>query len=309
MSHPTDDELLDLALLRAEPDAPPNAHLSGCSACAARYQAVLAEQDLFKAAFQPRAAKARPEPRRWAVAAALVFGVLAGVAASRATAPPRRSPLSLGQAESALRRIPAEIGDLRDADPTRLEREYPRVLSRAEGLYEDFLVAYLDVVSPLSEAQRARVRQAVETMYVNAWTEENADKVVAEFRATLRAALNGEQFEALSALLARDMESDWTAEIDIVTEDVSEALNLRFSEEERVRDALKTRFPKTELPSLSLARWPPDRLAGDPALSAAVRGALGNGYHPAFDKYLDALKDGCRRAERAARGFASGQGR
>ena len=63
------------------------------------------------------------------------------------------------------------------------------------------------------------------------------------------------------------------------------------------------------LPALSLAQWPPDRLADDPELSAAVKGALGNGYHPAYDAYVETVRDGHRRAERAARGFAAGQGR
>lgn len=309
MTHASDDELLELALLRGEPDAPANEHVKLCPGCAARYEAVLAEQDLLKAAFQPARPAVKPKRERWAVAAALLLGVLAGVAVSRATAPRRTSPLSFEQTQSALRRIPAEIEDLRGADPTRLESEYARVISRAEDLYKDFLESWLDGASPLSDVQRAAVRQAVEAMYVKAWTEADAEKVVGEFRGALRQALNGEQFQALAALLARDMESDWVAEIDIVTEDVSEALNLRFSEEERVREALKARYPKTELPSLSLARWPPDLLADDPALSAAVKGALGNGYHPAFDKYLEAVKDGHRRAEAAARGFASGQGR
>lgn len=312
MSHPSDDELLELALLRGEPDAPKNGHVESCAACAERWRAVLAEQDLLRKAFAPAEAVARPRRRspKAAVAAALLLGVLAGVAASRFGAPgPRMSPLTLAQAESALRRIPAEIEGLRAADPTRLESEYPRVLSRAEDLYGDFLLSYLGVAYPLTDAQRSSVRRAVEAMYVSAWTAGAPEEVLGEFRASLRAALDEEQYQALAALLARDMESDWEAEIDIVTHDVSEALNLRYSEEERVREALKTLYPKTELPTLSLAQWPPDRLAADPALAAAVRAALGNGYHPAYDAYLAALKDGRRLAERAGRGFASGQGR
>ena len=309
MSHPTDDELLELALLRGEPDAPSDAHVRGCPACGARWRAVLAEQDLFKAAFQPAVAKPRRRSERWAVAAALVLGALAGVAVSRATAPPRTSPFSRGAVESALRKIPAEIGDLRDADPTRLESEYPRVLSRAEDLYAELLEAVLDDASPLSTGQRGGIRQAVETMYTNVWSDGDEEKAVEAFRASLRAALNADQFHALTELLRREMESGWEAEVDIVTDDLSAALNLRYSEEERVRQAVKTRYPKSELPALSLAQWPPDRLADVPELAAAVRGALGNGYHPAFDAYLETVKDGHRRAERAARGFASGQGR
>jgi hypothetical protein len=312
MTHPTDDELLDLALLRGEPDAPSDQHVKSCPACAARYDAVLAEGDLLKSAFAPAeraAARPRRRSQRWAVAAALVLGVLTGVAVSRATARPRMSPLLLGKVESELRKIPAEIEGLRDADPTRLESEFPRVLSRAEDLYAELLETVLDVASPLTEGQRGGIRQAVEAMYTHVWTEADAEKLVEEFRGALRAALNAEQFQALTALLRRDMESDWAAEVDIVTDDVSEALNLRFSEEERVREAVKARYPKSELPLLSLAQWPPDRLAGDPALSAAVRAALGNGYHPAYDQYVETLKDGHRRAGLAARGFASGLGR
>ncbi|HYF00314.1 MAG TPA: hypothetical protein VEJ18_15440 [Planctomycetota bacterium] len=311
MTHPTDDELLELALLRGEPDAPSNAHVRDCPACAARFDAVLSEQDLLRAAFAPTAAPARPRRSLLgAVAAALIVGVLTGIAITRATpTPPRTSPVSLDQAAIALRSIPAQIRTLRDADPARLEDEYPKVLSRAEALYADFLEAYLDGTSPLSESQRADLRQAVETVFARVWTEQDAEKLAESFCGALRTSLNPEQFEALRARLRLDMESDWEDEIAIVTEDVSEALDLRHREVERLRDALRARYPKTELPMLSLAQWPPDRLAEDRALADAVRGALEEGYRPGFDAYLTSLRTGRRRAEQAARAFASGQGR
>jgi hypothetical protein len=315
MNHLSDDELLELALLRGEPDAPKNGHVETCRDCAVRWRAVLREQDLIRRAFEaPAVEKALPARRRrndiGRIAAALLFGVVGGLAVSKASTPPRRtSPLRFEEAHTALRRIPAEIESLRSADPARLVSEFPRVISRAEELYGEVLESYLDEAAPLSEVQRSRVRQAVETMYLHAWTDEEPDKVIGEFRDSLRTSLNPEQFAALGALLARHRDSDWDAEIDIITEDVAAALNLRYSEEERVREALRSRYPKSELPTLSLAQWPPDRLAGDPALSAAVRGSLGNGYHAEFDKYVETLRGGRRLAERAAKGFASGQGR
>jgi hypothetical protein len=319
VTHATDDELLELALLQEEPDARENGHVTACADCRARYRQVLAEQELLRRAMAPVAAPARVEravlaarrPGRWATAAALLLGALTGVLVSRATTParPTATPFSIAQAEDELRRIPAEIASLREAEPSRLENEYPRVLSRAGGLYAAFLSLYLDGASPLSDLQRGEIRHAVDALYARVWLEEDPAKLAGEFRASLHTVLNPEQFEAFQARVRLDMDSDWAAEIDIVTDDLSEALNLRFSEEERVRQALKAGYPKTELPMLSLAQWPPDRLAGDKGLASLVRRSLEAGYHVAFDAYLEALRDGHRRVEKVARAMASGQGR
>ncbi len=314
--HPSDDELLDLALSRGEPDARENVHVRGCPDCAARYAAVLAEQDLLRAALgSPETAAARPQRRRrdhrWAVAAALLLGILTGVAVSRPLSPrrPSRSPVAFEQAESALRQIPAAIEVLRDADPARIDREFPRVLSRAEGLYGEFLEAYLDAASPLTEAQRAELRQAVDTMYASVWAQDDASKPAGAFQTALKAALNPEQYEAYQARARLDRESGWEAEIDLVTDDLAEALNLRHSEEDGIRNALRARYPKSDLPRLPLAQWPPDRLADDAELAAAIRASLAAAYHPAFEKYVEELRGDHRRAEQAARAFSAGQGR
>ncbi len=308
MTHATDAELLEWALLQEEPDAPQPPHLKECPPCAARYEAVLAEQELLRRAFVP-AAQAPRRKAGWAAAAALLLGALAGAVIARATVPPRASALSLARVEGELRRIPAEIESLRDAEPSRLENEYPRVLSKAEGLYADFLSLYLDGASPLSDAQRAEIRQAVDTLYSRVWEEEDVEKLAGQFRGALQTALNADQFEAFQAQVLREKESEWAAEIDIVIDDLAEALNLRFSEEERVRDVLKARYPKTDLPMLTLAQWPPDRLAGDLGLASIVRGTLEAGYHAGYDAYLQSLRDGHRRVEKVARAMAPGLGR
>ena len=46
----------------------------------------------------------------------------------------------------------------------------------------------------------------------------------------------------------------------------------------------------TDLPLLSMAQWPPDRLAGDRKLSGAVRKVLPAGYHAEFGRYVDSLQ-------------------
>ena len=319
MTHANDDELLEQALRRAEPDAEALPHLKECPSCAARYDEVLAEQELLRRALAPAEAPARVErsvlaPRRsgrWAAAAALFLAALAGALISRATAPPRPSaaPLSLARVEHEIRRIPEEVESLRAAEPSRLEREYPRVLSKAEALYADFLSIYLDGASPLSDAQRSEIRQAVDTLYAHVWIEEDVDKLAGEFRGALQTALNAHQFEAFQAQVLREKDSVWAEEIDIVTDDLAEALNLRFSEEERVREVLKGRYPKSDLPMLTLAQWPPDRLAGDAGLASIVRGSLEAGYHAAYDAYLQALRDGHRRVEKVARAMTPGLGR
>ena len=320
MTHANDDDLLELALQRGEPDARENEHVAACADCQARYRAVLAEQDLLRRVMAPVEAPARVEravlaPRRpsgrWAAAAALMVGALAGMGVARLTEPPRpaTSPLTIAKLEDELRRIPVQLASLRDAAPSRLEHEYPQVLSRAGELYADFLSLYLDGASPLSPDQREEIRQAVDALSTRVWLESDAAKLAGEFRATLRTILNPPQFQAFRERTLRDMESDWAEEIDIVTDDLAEALNLRFSEEERVREALRAAYPKSELPMLSLAHWPPDRLAENSGLSARVRGSLAAGYHAAFDAYVEALRDGHRRVEKVARAMTSSQAR
>jgi hypothetical protein len=320
VTHVNDDELLELALLKGEPDARENAHVAACAECQARYRAVLAEQDLLRRAMAPVEAPARVEravlgPRRpsvrWAAAAALLVGALAGAGLARLSDPPRASsaPLSIVKVEDELRQIPSQIATLRDAEPSRLEHEYPRVMSRAGELYADFLSLYVEGAAPLTEEQRGEIREAVDALSTKVWLDSDAAKLAGEFRATLRSILNPPQFQAFRERLLIDMESDWAEEIDIVTDDVAEALNLRFSEEEGVRAALRAAYPKTELPLLSLAHWPPDRLAEDGTLATRVRGSLAAGYHAAFDAYVEGLRDGHRRIAKVARALASGQGR
>jgi hypothetical protein len=317
MKHLTDDELLELALLRGEPDAPDAPHLRACAACAARLEAVRAEGDLLRRALPPVGGEARPPaavPRRWnraAVAAALLLGALAGALASRTAAPARPGGLSrsIDRVEDALRRIPEEVATLREAEPSRFEAEFPRVLTKAEALYGELLELTLGEPAPLTDGQRADIRTAVDVLYARIWTERNPVRLAEQFREALQGALAPEQFEALQARLSRDMESEWEEEIDIVSDDLAQALNLRHSEEERVRTALRSRYPRTELPLLSLAQWPPDQLAGDGGLAQAVREALPAEQRAAFDRYLEDLREDHRRVERVARGMAAGQGR
>jgi hypothetical protein len=305
MSHASEDDLLDLALRAAEPDARPDPHVEACPECGARYRAVLAEQSLLRRAFAGGNAPARlaPAPKRRSllpVAAALLFGAALG--SLFMTVPKREvDPLSLERVEDELRRIPAEVGSLRAAELARLEREVPQILSRAEALYGERLERLLDMASPLNDAQRSELRSAVDAIYDRVWTEEDGGKLAREFRETLRTALNEAQYRALEDRLARDREVEWEQELEIVLDELSEALNLRFSEAEEVRRTLREHFPKTDLPLLSMAQWPPDRLAGDRKLSGAVRKVLPAGYHAEFGRYVDALQSGRKRFEQAAR--------
>jgi hypothetical protein len=314
MTHLTDDEILELALLRGEPDAPDSPHLRDCASCAARYQAALSEGDVLRRAFPAVDAPARrgAPVLRWnraAIAAALVLGAALGALAFRAPSRPTVSPRSLVRVENALRRIPEEIETLRGAERARLEAEYPRLLSKAEDLYGEFLELTLGEPSPLTVAQRTEIRNAVDTLCARIWTERDPVKLAVEFRESLQAALNPEQFEVFQARLLGDLENDREEEIDILSDDLAEALNLRFSEEERVRAAVRSRYPRTELPRLSLAQWPPDQLAHDPELAAAVREAIPAEHRGSFDRYLEALRSNHERIERLARSMPGAGGR
>lgn len=304
MSHASEDDLLEMALRAAEPDAVENPHLSSCAACAARYRAVLAEQSLLRRAFaREEAPAAAPAPRRRGLliaAAALFVGAMLGAFLAR-PGERRESGRSLREVEDEFGRIPAELGSLREGATARLEKELPGMLSRAEALYAERLERFLDMASPLSDAQRTELRVAVDAVFARVWEEDDVDRLAREFRETLRGALDEAQYRALEERLASDRDRDWELEVEIVLDELSEALNLRFSEAAEVRRALREHLPKAELPLLALAQWPPDRLAGDRKLSGAVRTALPSGYHAEFGRYMDGLRSARRRFEQAAR--------
>jgi anti-sigma factor RsiW len=300
MTHRSDDELLDRALRRNETDVPDDAHLRGCPGCAARYARVLAEQDLFRRAFQSASPSEAPRPRTswFAAAAALVIGALIGTLLPHG-GDGRIAVASLDRCEDELRRIPDQVRDLREADAGRLEREYPAVLARAERLYSDFLELYLGGASPLNGEQREGVRSAVDSLYSRVWEGDAA--AARDFRAGLRGVLSPAQYDAVDARLLRDLQQDRIAGIDIVAEELADALDLRQSEEAEVRRRLEAEFPRPEVPSLALAQWPPDRLSQDSVLAGAVRRALPTKYHPGFDAYVESLRRVRGILERVAR--------
>lgn len=304
MSHPNEDDLLELALRAAEPDAVEDPHVSSCPSCAARYRAVLAEQSLLRRAFAREEAPVRAEaPRRRGLlvaAAALFVGAMLGAFLAR-PAGRAEAGRSLREMESELGRIPAELGSLRESGAERLEEEFPRILSRAEALYSERLERFLDMASPLSDAQRAELRRAVDAIFARVWDEGDVDRLAREFRETLRGALDEAQYRALEEQLASDRDREWELEVEIVLDELSEALNLRFSEAAELRRALREHLPKTDLPLLALAQWPADRLAGDRKLSGALRTALPSGYHAEFGRYVDRLNTARRRFAQAAR--------
>ncbi len=319
MNHATDDEILELALLRGEPDAPENPHVKGCPSCAARFEAVLGERDLIRRALPPTDASPRQQAvvartSRWSrasLAAALLLGGLIGAAVFRTTSSsrPPASSRAIVQVETALRRIPGEIQSLRDAEPSRVEAEYPGLLTKAQALYGDLLVLALSEPAPLTDEQSAELRIAVDALSTRIWTERDPERLADEFRDSLQAALRPEQFEVFQSRFLVDLQNGREEEIDILSDVLAGALNLRFSEGEKVREALRSRYPRTELPRLSLAQWPPDQLAQDAELVGAVRDALPPEYRAAFDRYLEALRSERERVERVARAMAEGEGR
>jgi hypothetical protein len=312
MTHPSDDDLLDQVLREGEPDAVSDPHLDACPSCAERYAAVRAEQALLRRSFRhaPEAAATvaflRPR-RQWAAAAAaLVLGALLGATADRLLAGSRTPAADLEACVQEVRRIAGRVEILREVPPARVEREFPTLLDQAHRAYGDYLEARIDTVSVLDDDQRSGLRAAVADLFKRAWVEDDR-QAGPEFRAALRRVLSANQYVAFEAFLDRDRTEGRAEEIERVTDAVAQTLNLRQSEEDRVKQALVAAYPRADLPLIPLAQWPPDELVGDGTLAGNVRAALPSDYHRAFDGYLERLRAGRGAAARAARSFMAGR--
>jgi hypothetical protein len=303
MSHSTDAELLDLALLGEEADREVSRHVAGCGECARRFDAVKDEQSLLRRAFAPVAVPASKGPAptlnpriRWVAAAALLAAVGLGAAASliltAAGSPPSgrhaRRALSVRQMERDLDTLQRKISDTREAfaEPSSepVARAYVRLLSEGEDCFVELMSSYCDLSVPLAQEQKTALKSLVDRFLDRALEERRRSEE--EFLARLAVVLSHDQYDIVREYLRQEAETARTREIDDLLGDLAVALDLRSSEVEPLRGVLTQGYPKSVLAAIPGIDDAGEVLVDEPALTGRVRGALRPVHHGAFDAFL-----------------------
>lgn len=297
----SDEALLDWALFPKEADPELLRHLRDCRSCGERSRVVLREQDLLRGAFERPAhptAKARaPIWPRVGIAALLLLGVGVGAVLARvAPVPLRPSPLSrhrhapMAPIQSDLgvmaQKIAAARETLGNAEDQTATHAYLALLTQEEELYIDEMEHFLSERSALSPDQEESLRRMIHGFYVRISSQDKLVEASRGFRDQVRSLLNEEQYLAFEEFSRQGMEWQWKTAIALLVDDLCLELDLRFSEGERVRRALESKYPRVNLPVLCSDHCPPDPLVVDPILSGAVRNSLDAAYHRKFETYL-----------------------
>jgi hypothetical protein len=296
MSHATDAELLDLALLAEDADAGVSRHVSACADCSRRLDQVQAEQGLLRRAFteEPRPAAAPVRPLRWVAAAWLFVALGVGATASllmtshRPTSTSSSHRLRVRQMERDLDSLQRKISTTREAlsEPSSepAARDYVRLLLEGEDRFVELMSSYCDPSVPLAEEQKTALKSLLDHFLGRAQVDERR-KLEEEFLARLSSVLTPGQYEIVREYLRQEADKVWTRGIDELLADMAVALDLRFSEVEPLRSVLAQGFPRSALAAIP-GGDPGEVLVDEPALSGRIRGALRPGYHRAFDLYL-----------------------
>jgi hypothetical protein len=310
MSHPSNDELLELVLGGEEECPDVDRHIRTCIDCSVRFTRVRQEQDLLRTAFRvvPAGETIRRQvgqaPRmRWVAIAAAGLLVVLGTAialrvgsASSAGSPWKRTPVALERMHRKLHQVVQKVEDTRETlaslPDERKTQAYVNLLSEEETLYADSLEGALDPVSPLSAEQSTGLRSAVREFMGRFWQGADAIKLAADFRTRVREILNDAQFGAFEEYAAAEKEWDRENDIERFTADLAQQFDLRYSESRRVRETLEANYPSDELPLICLAVDVSDILLERPPLTQAVREAL----EPEHRAPLDAMLQGMRHA-------------
>lgn len=325
MNHLTDDELLELALLGPEGREERAGHLKSCLECAARFESVEAEQHLLRDALaepDPPArvlARMRGEasPRSWKVAAAVLAAAALATAAyalGRHSSRPRaegprsaRSAHPLVVVKEISRRVDALNQKMAEAREELLQpaghevtREYLGWMTEAVERYSELLESYCDMAAPLTLDQQKAIRDLLVRFHSRMKNEKDRRKPVEEYKEAVREILSKEQYGAFEDYLRQETDIAWNRDVELLLEDLAEALNLRFSEVEPLRKTLVANYPKTELLMIPVWECPPDLLCADSMLAHNIRKSLKPDYHAAFDHYLERA----RRARDGARAIA-----
>lgn len=306
MSHPTDAELLDLALLPGDADRDVARHVGECPECARRFDHVKEEQSLLRRAFAPVEPPSRKQPIRvrWVAAAALLAAVGFGAAVSlvlTAAGADRhaRRALSVKQLERDLDTLHRKISDTREAlagpGSEPVAAAYVRLLSEGEDRFVELLSSYCDLTAPLLQEQKTALRSALDRFLDRA--QEERKRSEDEFLSRLANVLSRDQYDIVSEYLRQEADPARTREIDDLLEDLALALDLRSSEVGPVRGVLAQGFPKSALAAIPGVDAG-EMLVEEPILTGRIRGALRPVHHDAFDAFLARERrerDGVRR--------------
>jgi len=302
MSHATDAELLDLALLADDADREVSGHVAGCPECSRRFDDVQAEQRLLHRSFDDRATP-RVRSFRWMAAAWLFVALGVGatttllVTSSRGTTTP--SALRVRQMERDLDSLQRKISTTREAlaeSSGPAARDYVRLLLEGEDRFVELLSSYCDPNDPLAEGQKTALKSLLDHFLGRSQVDERKH-LEEEFLARLSAVLTHDQDEIVREYLRQEADKVWTRGIDELLADLAVALDLRFSEVEPLRGLLTQGFPKSALAAIP-GGDPGEILVEEPALSGRIRGALRPNYHRAYDAFLaqeSRERDGVRR--------------
>jgi hypothetical protein len=297
----SDDALLDWALFPSEADPDLLRHLRDCRSCGDRSRVVLREQDLLRGAFERPVLPAESSPSllwpRLGIAALLLLGVGVGTMMARIDhAPLRPSPLSrhhhapMAPIQSDLDVMAQKIAAARDTlgnvEDQTATNAYLDLLIQEEELYIDGMQQFLSERSPLSSDHEESLRRMIHAFYAQISSQEKLVQASRGFRDQVKSLLNEEQYLAFEEFSRQGMEWQWKTAIALLVDDLSLELDLRFSEGERVRRALESKYPRVDLPVLCSDHCPPDPLVVDPILSGAVRNSLDAAYHRKFESYL-----------------------
>jgi hypothetical protein len=306
MIHPSDEDLLELAL--AGDDADVRGHVTQCAECRARFDAVEREQALIASAFSDVALPDRlrdaltPRPARWpwavVAAAALLLGTTTFFAARADHW--HREAARLGLDAAALRPAP----EAKRAEPEESRWKLRNVAhqvseKRSEGQVPEFardlgdmraiVIDSLGSFVELTDDQRHRMDELMGRLTNRMLSSENAATLALEYHDALKEILTAEQFAEIEKWSAA--EGDWarTDAIEMVIDELAAALDLRHSEGERLREALDASYPATGTYAPFLMANPSDPLLDNPRLAQAVRGEISAAYHTKFDAYLKNL--------------------
>jgi hypothetical protein len=118
----------------------------------------------------------------------------------------------------------------------------------------------------------------------------------------MRGILDEKQYVAFEEFSRKGMEWEWKNDVSLLTDNLSEELDLRFSEAERVRQVLESNYPKANILVPCLHECPPDPLVDNPKVKGAVRNSLDATHHVAFESYLGKVRAARERARRIVNG-------
>ncbi len=300
--HPGDDELLDHALF-GDPDVA--AHLAACTECRARADLFAEEQRLLRKAASPVAAPAKLRPRpapssawKWsAIAAMTLLGfVSAGGAYAFAESQRLRGENARlrQQNVAAPSRVPesAQLVSLRDSfrnvtrglQESRWEPDPRKSLALLEiecGVgYE---IAELASRMELTDEQVERLRRGLTALYRSPADYES------KYGTLLRDTLTPAQMKEVERMEAEQAEEMRAMEIDMLVEELAEAVDLPPSMQEKMRARIDERLPRRKV-AIVAVEFGAGALLEDAKLSAAVRELLTPEKAKAYDAWLEQTK-------------------